>query len=91
MKIDFDITTEFLKALAHPTRLRILCELKTGKRCVTDMTHLLDISQPNLSQHLSILRKDKIIGYHEEGKRRCYYVLKPELIRPLLELLKKHL
>jgi ArsR family transcriptional regulator len=91
MNLDFDLSSEFLKAMAHPTRLRILCELKTGKRCVTDMTQLLEISQPNLSQHLTILRKEKIIGYHEEGNRRCYYIINPEFVRPILALLKKHL
>ncbi len=45
-----------LKALAHPTRLKIVIKLQQGTKCVTDIHEILPASQANISQHLTILR-----------------------------------
>jgi ArsR family transcriptional regulator len=86
MKIDLDHCAELLKAIAHPVRLRVLHELKNGKKCVMEIKDLIDISQPNLSQHLAILRREKIIDYEEEGKKRCYFI-NDEVADLLLDLI----
>lgn len=65
---------EALKAIAHPTRLLILKELHKGEKCVRDIQELLDIPQANLSQHLSILRSQKIIDYRRNGRLACYFL-----------------
>lgn len=65
---------EALKAIAHPTRLLILKELQKGEKCVRDIQELLDIPQANLSQHLSILRSQKIIDYRRSGRLACYFL-----------------
>ena len=72
---------ELLKVLGHPTRLAILQKLAKGPKCVTDIQELLDVSQANISQHLTILRSHRIVGYHEDGKLRCYYLTRPALAK----------
>lgn len=79
---------ELLKVIAHPVRIKILEELLKGVKCVSDFEEFLDISQPNISQHLSLLRNFGIIDYYIDGRLRCYFLVDP-IIPDLLELLKK--
>lgn len=79
---------ELLKVIAHPARIRILEELVQGVKCVSDFEDALDISQPNVSQHLKLLRSHRIIDYFVDGRLKCYFLKEP-LIPDLLELLKK--
>ncbi len=78
---------ELVKAFAHPTRLRILAELARGTRCVTDMEEFLPFTQVNISQHLSILRKARLVDFVQEGATRCYYLSRPGLVGGVLALL----
>jgi ArsR family transcriptional regulator len=79
---------ELLKVIAHPVRIKILEELTKGVKCVSDLEEFLEISQPNISQHLSLLRNFQIIDYFIDGRLRCYFLVDP-IIPDLLELLKK--
>jgi ArsR family transcriptional regulator len=79
---------ELLKAIAHPIRIRILEELVKGVKCVSDLEEFLEIRQPNISQHLTLLRHYGIVDYYMDGRLRCYFLVNP-LIPDLLELLKK--
>jgi ArsR family transcriptional regulator len=66
----------------------ILEELTKGVKCVSDLEEFLDISQPNVSQHLGLLRRHGIIDYYMDGRLRCYFLVDP-LIPDLLEVLNK--
>jgi len=79
---------ELLKVIAHKVRIRILEELVKGVKCVSDFEEFLALRQPNISQHLSLLRHYGIIDYYVDGRLRCYFLVNP-LIPDLLELLKK--
>lgn len=79
---------ELLKIIAHPVRIRILEDLARGVKCVSDFEESLDISQPNVSQHLSLLRTNGLVDYYIDGRLKCYFLREP-LIPDLLELLKK--
>lgn len=78
-----------LRAMAHPVRLTILDELCNGPKCVHEVQHIVDVSQPNLSQHLSALKKANLIGSHANGPLRCYYLLCPSFVKKLIGELKK--
>ncbi len=69
-----DDNAELLKALAHPSRLKIIGFLSSGKKCVKHIWEALDLPQPNVSQHLSVLRNKGILGYKREGSIVCYYI-----------------
>ncbi len=82
---------ELLRVLGHATRLSILRELRDGAKCVSDITELIEARQANISQHLSALRKEGLVDYHEDGNLRCYYLTKPGLVADLIKVLsKKH-
>ena len=66
---------EFLYALANPVRLKILALLSDKEVCVSDLANTMDIKQPNISQHLNILRKAGIIKKKRQGKSICYHIV----------------
>jgi len=79
---------ETLRLVAHPARVAILEELSKGVKCVTDFQDFLEISQSNVSQHLSALRHAGIIDFFVDGRLRCYF-LKSPFVLDLLEIIKK--
>lgn|GEM_PF-622035 len=76
-----------LRTMAHPVRLMILESLCEGPRCVTDINGLIDIPQPHLSQHIAALREARLIERYVNGSLRCYYILKPTLVKQLIRLI----
>lgn len=85
--IDFDVEAQMLKALAHPTRLRIIEILQMEPICVKHIGDLMDVPQANLSQHLSILRNCGILSCSREGNRICYSI-RDERAADILDILK---
>jgi ArsR family transcriptional regulator len=79
---------EFFKALAHPTRIRILKHLRNIERCVCEFTEDLDVEQSNMSQHLAVLRKQGIVSFRKDGMRVMYKVNYPQVFE-ILELVEK--
>ena len=69
--------------LAHPVRLLILEHLLEGVRCVKDLNELIPVSQPNLSQHMTALREAGLVDCQSNGPLRCYYILRPGLVKNL--------
>jgi ArsR family transcriptional regulator len=62
------------KALSEETRLRILKLLENGELCVCDITDALNMTQPNISFHLGMLKEAGLINDKKEG-RWMYYSL----------------
>jgi ArsR family transcriptional regulator len=56
-----------LKALADPTRLRIVGLLHTGEVCVCHIYDSLKISQPKASRHLAYLRRAGVVATEKRG------------------------
>lgn len=79
---------ELLRVIAHPTRIKILSELRNGVKCVSDIEEFLGARQPNISQHLSLLRHYGAVDYFIDGRLRCYF-LKDPIIPDILDILKK--
>ncbi|GAB4398707.1 MAG: hypothetical protein OHK0053_17810 [Microscillaceae bacterium] len=70
--------SEILKAIAHPTRLKVLEALETHKRLtVNELMRITDTSQSLLSNHL-IKMKDKGILKSERDGKNIYYELADE-------------
>ncbi len=74
------LTAEFLKTLSHPVRIRILRMLTPGELCVCELITGIDIEQSNLSQHLSVLKKQGIIESRKEGTKVFYRILHPSVL-----------
>lgn len=82
------LEADFLKALAHPTRVRILEQLRDIEKCVCEFTEDLDLEQANTSQHLAVLRKQDIVSYRKDGLKMMYKVKYPEVF-DILDIVKK--
>lgn len=75
----FEIQAEICKTLAQPKRLMLVHELRTGEKSVGKLSSTLGISQPNVSQHLSILRKRGITTTRREGATVYYRLSSPRI------------
>jgi len=75
---------DLLKAIGHPVRLLILSQMRRGPKCVKLMREILDVPQPNVSQHLTVLRHAGLVAFIQDGGRRCYYLARPALVEALM-------
>jgi ArsR family transcriptional regulator len=64
------------RAVADPTRLRILNMLKSGERCVCEIVDALRCPQPKASRHLAYLRRAGLVSVRKQGLW-AYYRLTP--------------
>ncbi len=58
---------DVFKALADPTRLKILHCIRNGEKCICKIIPCTGKSQPNVSQHMKILRTAGLIEERKEG------------------------
>lgn len=64
--------SQIFKALADPTRLKIISVLSQRSLCVCDIANLLDMTQSAISHHLRLLRNLKLVKFRKEGKMVIY-------------------
>lgn len=64
--------SQIFKALADPTRLKIISVLSERSLCVCDIANLLDMTQSAISHHLRLLRNLKLVKFRKEGKMVIY-------------------
>ena len=60
---------EVFKALADPTRLKILECIEKGEKCICEIIPYTGKSQPNVSQHLKVMKYAGIINERKNGIR----------------------
>lgn len=63
---------ELLKAMANEWRLMILCQLSEGEKTVGELQGILGLSQSALSQHLAILRRERIVQARKHAQSVSY-------------------
>ncbi|GEM44577.1 ArsR/SmtB family transcription factor [Deinococcus cellulosilyticus] len=78
-----------LKAVADPTRLKILSALSSTELCVCDLAQVVGISESNASHQLRLLRTARLVRYRKEG-RVAYYQLADHHVRELLSSALEH-
>lgn len=69
-------TAELLKIVAEENRLKILCALKDGERCVCDIWRDLGLPQNLASHHLKVLKDAGLIDPRKEGLNVRYSINK---------------
>lgn len=77
------VRAKLLRGLADPSRLSVLESLLDGPKCVTEITALTGLSQPNVSNHLACLRDCGLVSRQQQG-RFVYYSILDESVRRLL-------
>ena len=70
--------SDFLKALAHESRLMILCILAEGEKSVSELKDLLSLRQPTVSHQLARLRADGLVSTRRDGKAIYYRLASDE-------------
>ncbi len=70
----FDMAAELFGVLSTPMRLRILSNLCHGELSVSELLAQVGTTQPNLSQHLSVLYQSGIVAKRKEGAQVFYRV-----------------
>lgn len=70
-----------LKAIADPTRLRLLHALEEGELCVGDLVERVAGGQANVSKHLAHLRRAGLVRARREGMHVYYSVGDPVVFR----------
>src|SRR5262245_5322933 len=70
---------ELFKALAHPTRVKIVDLLRGPARTVSELQADLQIEPSSVSQQLAVLRAKHIVGARREGTSVYYSVRDPQV------------
>lgn len=77
-----------LKTMSHPIRLKILCLLQGKEMTVGDLREEVKTTNANVSQHLSILRNQGIIGYRKDANF-IYNRIKDTRVLELMQIMRK--
>jgi len=81
-----DKASALMKTLGHKGRLLILCQLASGEKSVGQLAKSLDIPQSPLSQHLSRMRKEGLVGTRREAQT-IYYSLQADEAGKIIQCL----
>lgn len=73
---EFANLAKFLRVIGEDNRLRILCILKDGERCVCEIEEALDLPQNLVSTHLKALKDLDLVESRQEWKKVYYSVNK---------------
>ncbi len=84
----YQLHAHLCKALAHPTRLLIIDELRDGPRSVSELVERIGLRQSNLSQHLGILRDQRLVVARRDGQT-VYYSLRDARVTQAFDLLRQ--
>ena len=77
----YKIHAEMCKVFSNPTRLEILNLLRDGEMSVTELMEKTQLSQVNISQHLSIMKAKGIVTAERRGKNIYYQLTHPKIIK----------
>jgi len=89
-----ELKAEILKALAQPTRMKILECLRDGEKCICEIVPAIHGEQSNISRHISLMQKTHLVSTRKEGVRVMVKVSDPnvfEILDSIGLLLKKQI
>ncbi len=77
------LKAEILKAMAQPTRLKILECLRKGEKCICEIVPAINGEQSNISRHVSLMQKTHLVSTRKEGVRVMVRVSDPNIFKIL--------
>jgi len=89
-----ELKAEILRALAQPTRLKILELLRSGEKCICEIVPALNGEQSNISRHISLMQKSHLVTTRKDGVKVMVKVSDPkifEILDSISLLLKKQI
>ena len=90
MSLSVDTMSELFKAIGEPTRLRILVLLGRGDLTVSDLTLVLNQSQPRVSRHLKLLAEAGVVTRYQEGSWAWFRLADQGVARSIAEAALQH-
>ena len=81
MKELYKLHAEMCKVFSSPTRLEILNLLRDKELSVTELIERTELSQANISQHLSIMKSKGIVASDRKGKNIYYKLTNAKIIK----------
>lgn len=69
---DYQALARLFAALGSELRLQMLARMLDGEYCVQELGEQLDRSQPNVSQHLAVLRERGLVVARRRAQKVCY-------------------
>lgn len=77
----YELHAAICQTLANPKRLEILDRLREGERSVGQLAEDMRLSQPNVSQHLAVMRQHGIVVTRREGLSIYYRIANPKITK----------
>jgi len=81
---------ELFKMFGDSTRIKILCVLFEGEKCVQEITDATGSSQSAVSHQLRLLKQARLVRSRRNGKQVCY-TLADEHVKTILGMAREHL
>ena len=78
---------DIFKIIAHPDRIRIIEELGSDEKDVNTLVDTLDLPGPRVSQHLALMRANRIVQERREGRHHYYHLIQPDLANWIIDAL----
>jgi DNA-binding transcriptional ArsR family regulator len=80
---------EFFQALANPTRIAMIDQLRDGELSAGELIERLGLEQANASQHLAVLRSKSIVVARRSGNQ-VFYTVRDPLIFEVLDVMRRY-
>ena len=77
----YQLQADVLKALAHPRRLEMAHLLADEPMTVGSLAERMGLAQPNVSQHLALMRAAGVVDAQRDGREIRYRLADPDIIR----------
>ena len=75
----YAIHAAVFSALSNPTRHELMHHLCDGAKTPSELAELLEVSRPNVSQHLAVLQRDGLVIRSRQDGRVLWEVVNPRL------------
>jgi DNA-binding transcriptional ArsR family regulator len=89
-KSAFEQNALIYKLMANPKRLEILNALRDREYSVEELTQLLEVPKPNVSQHLALLRAARLVRVRRNGLSAYYRITDRRIVDPCRILYSLH-
>lgn len=85
---DAENASKILECLSSPIRLMIICSLIEGEKNFGSLTSTIDTTKGNVSQHLTVLKKNGILQSRKVGNKVYYSIKNKKIVRLIREIKK---
>jgi DNA-binding transcriptional ArsR family regulator len=76
----FESAAEIFRVMSAPMRLKIISSLCNGEKNVGQLLAEIDTTQPNMSQHLSTLYQNGVLGKRRDGVQIYYRIINDRVV-----------